>query len=278
MARRDSIVRAEVLAARSLKPGLIVADIPFLAADVADEIGVPCVGVSNFTWDWIYENLFGPDPAYAPLAGSILRSYAKMTALLELPLGRTCPAIARKVSMPLIAMRSHRDRHEILKQLRIAPHDSRPRVLFGTRGTLDAQTLIRAAANAPEFLFLFPHEPMKTLPANAITMAFGPTLDFSDVLRVADVVVSKLGYGMISECIATQTRLVWPPRRGFVEDTVVEAQAPAVVPMTGISLDDYQTGRWGEALRTAMRLPVPSESMDTNGADACAEWLLRRAM
>jgi predicted glycosyltransferase len=45
-------------------------------------------------------------------------------------------------------------------------------------------------------------------------LRLGSSLDFSDLLVVSDVVVSKLGCGTIAECIAAGTRLVWPPRRG----------------------------------------------------------------
>ena len=34
---------------------LIVADIPPMAGDIAAVLGVPCIAIANFTWDWIYE-------------------------------------------------------------------------------------------------------------------------------------------------------------------------------------------------------------------------------
>ena len=34
---------------------LIVGDIPPLAFEVADRLGVPSIAIGNFTWDWIYE-------------------------------------------------------------------------------------------------------------------------------------------------------------------------------------------------------------------------------
>src|SRR6185437_7739303 len=85
MNRRCAVVADEVAAIRRLGPGLIVADIPFLAGDIAAEAGVPCIGISNFTWDWIYQNLFAGDARYEAMAGTIAASYAKMSALLQLP-------------------------------------------------------------------------------------------------------------------------------------------------------------------------------------------------
>ena len=270
MARRDSIIADEVALVRRLKPELIVADIPFLAGDVAAEAGVPCMGISNFTWDWIYENLFGDDPRYAPLGRAIADSYAKMSPLLELPFGQTCPAIPRKVAVPPIALQSQRDPVEILAQLGIAPDDRRPRVLIGTRGALFPDILTRAAADAGEFLFLCPHESAAAVPPNGLAIPLGPGLDFSDVLKISDVVVSKLGYGMISECICSQTRLVWPPRDGFAEDDIVAAEAPKYVPILRMPIEAYQAGQWGTSLREAIQLPAAKHRLVTNGAQVCA--------
>ena len=273
MARRADIVAAEVAVLRGNRPALIVADIPFLAGNVAAEVGVPCVGISNFTWDWIYENLFGADARYTDIAGSIAEGYAKMEAILQLPFGRVCPSFRQKIPMPLIAMQSSREPQAVLAQLGIGRDDTRPRVLFGTRGGLLPDTLARAAASAPEFLFLCPHEPTGTLPSNALSVMLGPTLDFSDVLRISDVVMSKLGYGMISECIATQTRLVWPAREGFAEDAIVAQEAPGVLPMMPIPVADFYAGNWGQFLRQAKNLPPATQAMPVNGAEQCAEFL-----
>src|SRR5665213_2388772 len=123
MSRRDAIIAEEIAAVRRIRPRLIVADIPFLAGDVAALTDVPCLGISNFTWDWIYENVFGTDPRYAEMAAAISAGYSKMSALLELPFGKTCPAIRHKVSTPLIAMKSRRTLGDVLAQLGISPRD-----------------------------------------------------------------------------------------------------------------------------------------------------------
>jgi L-arabinokinase len=273
MARREQIIRDEVAALADFRLALVVADIPFLAGDVASLLGVPCVGISNFTWDWIYQNLFCDDPRYAAIDRSIVQSHRGFSTLLELPFGRTSAAISSKIQMPLVAMRSSRSRDDILRQLNIPPHDHRPRVLIGTRGGLPADTLSRAAQDAPTFLFLCPHVDPAALPENAVSVTLSPSLDFSDVLAVSDIVISKLGYGMISECIATQTRLLWPRRMGFAEDSIVETEAPAYVPMLELPADAYRTGTWRTALGAAMNLPPASQTIRIDGASACAQLL-----
>jgi L-arabinokinase len=275
MARRDAIVAEEVAAVRRLNPRLIVADIPFLAGDVAADAGVPCVGISNFTWDWIYENLFRTDASYASLAPVISDGYAQMSVLLELPFGRTSPAISRKIITPLIAMKSRRTSCDVLAHLGISPDDPRPRVLFGTRGGLSRETLDKVAAESMEFLFLVPHGGAGPLPANVMTFTLSPSLDFSDVSLVVDIMVSKLGYGIVSECIATQTRLVWPKRLGFAEDQIVAVEAPKFLQMVEMTREDYRSGRWEDYLRKAMMMKPSIEMMPTDGAEVCAAFIER---
>ena len=271
--RRAAIVDREVQAVRELTPSLIVADIPFLAGSVARAADVPCVGISNFSWDWIYENLFCDDRQYAQIAPIVAEGYAAMSRLLHLPFGQVSSSFREIVPTPLIALRGQREPGEVLEQIGVDPCDRRPRVLFGTRGGVAPHILQAAANEAREFLFLIPGERGTELPENARAFALGPKLDFSDVLKTSDVVVSKLGYGMISECIASQSRLVWPPRQGFAEDAVVAAEAPRYLRMLPMPREEFLEGRWGEYLRDVMILPSPMDAMRTDGAEVCAQYL-----
>ena len=60
LGRQDEVLAREVAFVREQNAELIVADIPAIAGDIAYETGVPCVGISNFTWDWIFEP-YAPD-------------------------------------------------------------------------------------------------------------------------------------------------------------------------------------------------------------------------
>lgn len=274
MDRREETIAAELAAVRAIAPELIVADIPFLAGDVAAIAGVPCVGISNFTWDWIFDELFGGDSHYRAVAPVIRAGYAKLHALLELPFGITCPSIERKIRMPLIAAHSDCTRADVSSRIGIAPADSRPRVLIGMRGGMEAQTLGNAAANAPRFLFLYPGDPPPDPPANLLPVRLGSELKFSDLLRGSDIVVSKLGYGVLSECISANVRLLWPPRQGFAEDAVTSAQAPRYLRMLPIPRSAFEAGNWRDGLNALMEVPEPLERLGVDGAARCADYLV----
>jgi predicted glycosyltransferase len=186
-----------------------------------------------------------------------------MSALLQLPFGHDTDAFPQVVPVPLIARRSTHGPAEVLRRIGLDEADRRPRVLVAMRGGVPPATLERAAASAPDFQFL------RVRPEES-------GLDFSDLVAASDVVVSKLGYGTIAECIAHGTRLVWPPRAGFHEDDVTRSEAPRYLRMEPIAAGEYAAGDWRAALERVMALPSPPGQMPLDGAMACARFLAQQ--
>jgi hypothetical protein len=176
------------------------------------------------------------------------------------------------VPVPLVARRATLEPADVMRRLGLDGGDDRPRVLVGMRGGVASDALERAARGAPNFLFLRLDRGDANPPAatNICPVRLEAGIDFSDLLAVSDVVVSKLGYGMIADCIAAGTRLVWPPRAGFREDEVTKAEAPRFLRMTELPAESFRGGQWLRALERVMALPEPPERMQTDGAAACA--------
>ena len=82
---------------------LVVADIPPAAFPIARAAGVPGVGITNFTWDWIYAEYVRAHPAAAHLVDHIREAYADGDGLLRLPFHGPCDAFQRIRDIPLIA-------------------------------------------------------------------------------------------------------------------------------------------------------------------------------
>jgi len=279
--RREAVVAQESAVVRALRPGLIVADVPFMAGHLAEAAGVPCIAISNFTWDWICEPLFAGNPRYADRFARVLPvirdGYAKMHGALQLPFGGLSEVLKPVVQAPLVAARSRLEKAMILSRAGLDPAEPRPRVLIGMRGGLPDSTVVAAAADAGDFLFISPEATAPAgCPPNLRAIPTGPALDFTDLVSISHVVVSKLGYGTVAECIAGGTRMLWPRRSGFREDEVMVEQAPQYLPAFEISLADFRAGNWGRHLRELVELPPAPRQMRVDGAEFCAEILDRR--
>lgn len=268
--RRDEMIAAEADWIKRHDISLIVADFPPLAGEVAGVCGLPCIGIGNFTWDWIYEPLV--DERRRPLLAWLRHGYAQMSCWLKLPFSHSenQDLFPRVVQMPLVARRPKRPPAEVLRRLGISESDRRPRIILGMRGRIPSQARRTVAVENPNWLFLHFEDANAGGQGNELPVKLSPDLLFTDVLNVCDVAVSKFGYGMLSECIATRKRLLCPPRRQFREDEIVERQIDRHLLVERIADDDFAAGRWSAGIRRLLDRAVPETALATNGAEACA--------
>lgn len=253
---------------------LIVADFPSLAGDVAAECGLPSIGVGNFTWDWIYEPLI--DGPRRKLLDWLREGYSRMSCWLRLPFSHTENAelFPRVIDMPLVARRPRQNRIEVLRRLGIAD-DGRPQIVLGMRGRIPREARAAAADANRDWLFLHFESTNAGTRGNELPVTLSPDLLFTDVLNACNVVVSKFGYGMLSECIATKQRLLCPPRRQFREDEIFDRQIERHLCVARISREDFTAGRWSDGIRRLLEQSPVEPDMATNGAEECARVISR---
>ena len=99
---------------------------------------------------------------------------------------------------------------------------------------------------------------------------FETGLRYEDLVAAVDVVVTKPGYGIVSECVAHQTPMLYTSRGRFVEYGVMVAEMPRFLRCAFIDMESLLAGRWREALDRVRRLPPPPERPKTNGAEVVA--------
>ena len=99
-------------------------------------------------------------------------------------------------------------------------------------------------------------------------------LTYPDLVAAADVVVSKPGYGIVSECIANGTPLLYTSRGRFVEYDVFVAEMPRVLRCRYFDRSDLLAGRWAGAVRALLAQPPPPETARVDGARVAAEEIL----
>lgn len=276
--QREAMKSAELAWLAEREIALVVADFPPLSGEIAAAAGLPCLGIGNFTWDWIYEPFFQEGGRGESLQAWIRAGYGKMQTMLRLPFCHTSglEMFGAVQAMPLAVRRATRDAGEVQRRLGMDPHDDRRRIVLAMRGRIPVAARERAARENPDCLFLHFDAEEGLVAENMLAVELTPTLNFTDVLQLADVVVSKLGYGILSECIAAQKAILCPPRRCFREDEIFDREAARYVRLLGISHADFAAGRWRESLRRLLALPRPTEELSLDGAERCAQWIAER--
>jgi UDP:flavonoid glycosyltransferase YjiC (YdhE family) len=257
----DEKVSAEAGALEELGTDVVIGDIPPLAMAAADCAGIPGVAVGNFTWDWIYSVYPAFDRVAPEAIATIARGYSHAACALRLPLHggfESMHAVTRDI--PFIARRSHRDPAETRRILGV-PGD-RPVVLasFGGYGVDLPLDRIRETGR---FTLL---ETVRDPPAG---------LSYQDLVAAADVVVSKPGYGIVSECVANDTALLYTSRGRFIEYDLFVAEMPRVLRCRYLSQEDLFAGRWADAVDALLGQPAPPERPAVNGAEIAADHIIK---
>jgi len=103
---------------------------------------------------------------------------------------------------------------------------------------------------------------------------YGSGLRYADLVRAVDVVVTKPGYGIIAECLANDTALLYTSRGHFIEYDVLVAAMPQLLRAGYVGHADLFAGRWQPHLDALLAQPEPHARASVNGADIAAELLL----
>jgi L-arabinokinase len=253
----DRRVSEEAAALRGFGAAIVLGDIPPLAFAAAAEAGIPSIALGNFTWDWIY-SIYPAFDQVAPDAIPIMqRAYAQATHALRLPLHggfASMPAVTEDI--PFIARRSPKGRTEARRVLGLT--GSVPIVLasFGGYG-LDLP--IEALRRSSRFALIVAE---REAPHG---------LKYEDLVAAADVVVSKPGYGIVSECVANDTALLYTDRGRFIEYDLFVHGMPRILRCRHISQEDLLAGRWADAVDALLAQTPPPERPRVDGADVAAE-------
>jgi hypothetical protein len=285
----DLVTRAasETRILRELGAGIIVGDIPPLAFAVGAAAGIPSIALGNFTWDWVYGDY--PRVRLAPsLLPAIRGAYSKASMALRLPLAAGFDSIANVKDIPFIARHASRTREETCKALKIPGDKPIALMSFGGYGVpgLETDTLVKFKKYTVVNVASVSGRARKDTPlterkGSLVTIneegMYDHGVRYEDLVGAADAVVTKPGYGIVSECIANDAAILYTSRGHFPEYEVIIADLPKYLRSAFISQEDLFAGKWESHLDKllAQSRPKNYKKPDTNGADVAAEILLK---
>jgi hypothetical protein len=251
----DRRVADESAVLKRMGARLVLGDIPPLAFAAADRAGIPSIAMSNFTWDWIYAAY----PAFEREAAQVIpiarAAYAKATHALRLPMHggfETMTAVVRDI--PFIARRSTRDPWEVRRRLGVREDQAAVLVSLDSHGPERAIGVTSTSAR------------LAVLTSDVLT----GDLRYPDLVAASDVVLTKPGYGIISECVANGSALLYTSRGRFREYDVLVADAPRVARCRYVAPEDLFNGRWEHEVDALLAQPEPPERPPVNGAGVAA--------
>jgi hypothetical protein len=275
---RDLGARAD-FEARALEAAgarLVVADVPPLACEAAARAGVPAVAIGNFTWDWIYE-AYAPEHEAPGLLETIRAAYGRAAAAWRLPMHGGFDGFRRIEDVPLVARQSRRDPAETRRRLGLQGDGALVLASFGGFGLagLDLAALARLRHAR---VLVTTGQLDRPVPPGLIGLderrLYAAGCRYEDLVAAADVVVTKPGYGIIAECIANGTALLYTSRGRFREYDVLVREMPRWLRCAFIDREALLAGAWQTPLERLLAQPAPAESPRVDGAEVIAGKIL----
>ncbi|MBD3390917.1 MAG: hypothetical protein GF418_02635 [Chitinivibrionales bacterium] len=252
--------------ARDSRVDVIVGDITPFAFEVARAAGVPSVGVSNFSWLDIYAPYVSIVPSFRFCVEHIRRQYESADLALALTPQNELQGFRRRENMGIVGRRGRNRSEAIRERLGISRDKGLALIYLGTFG-LDAATWERLEELAGwEFLGIH------SLPVTARNFheIDKTAFRYEDLCASVDCVISKLGYGVYSECLLNGTPLVYIGRTDFAEFPVLEGSVREWGHGRRLETGQFLSLDWTDVLDHIRGGRRPSPIPDTAASDCAA--------
>lgn len=236
--RQAAIVAGEADYIRTNRAGLVLADIPPLAAPIAKAAGVPCWMMANFGWDFIYR-AWGE--AYFEIADWVADCYQACDLLFRLPMSepmstfRNIHNVGVTSGYPSYTAAELRDRLGIRTPVE--------RTILLTFGGLGLQEIpYQNLAKFPDWQFISFDRDAPELPN--LCKLDGQNYRPLDVMPICDRIISKPGYSTFAEALRTGIAVVSLTRSGFAEAELLIAGIRDHARHQIVVQEEFFTGDW----------------------------------
>jgi len=261
--QQRSIIASEVSFLRTNRVGLILADIPPLAAPIAKAADIPCWMMGNFGWDFIYRD-WGED--FQDLADWISQCYQQCDRLFRLPMHEEMNAFKQITDVGLTGGTPRYSETQLQEMFDLKA--SREQIILLTFGGLGLQQI------PYQNLQLFPDWQFITFDRHApdfpnLIKITDPHFRPVDFMPLCGRVISKPGYSTFAETIRLGVPLVSLTREDFAESPLLLEGIQNYAHHQIITPEDFSHSRW-EFLWQPPNPPHHKESLPGDGADAIA--------
>jgi hypothetical protein len=249
----------------SLKPTLILANIPHLVLAGAKRVGIPCLAMSSLNWADIYQAYLG-DRAEAPgILAQMRQAYAGAGKFLKLSPGLPMDDLPHVVHLGPSALIGRNLRVELRSAVDISP--TQRLALLGFGG-IPTRLPIEAWPAIPGWTILIPPEwavaPQGFIPWDRTG------LNFLDFIASVDVLITKPGYGSFTEAACNGTAVLAQERPDWPETSHFEAWMRRHASFAALPEAALGSGQIGKALNDLMESPKPVPPKPSGIAEASA--------
>jgi uncharacterized protein (TIGR00661 family) len=266
----DKVVE-EARAIRTANADLVISNISHLAIAAAARAHCPVVGIASLSWDRVLEP-YRQDhiPSQLSILETIRSGYALTNQLIRLHPGIEMPAFPSIVDVGPSVPVTKPNVDSLRKLLGIPENELIVLIAFG--GVPLNRLPLKELESLAGFQFLVGELPRSPSYARVHRLE-GLPLSFLEILKQADIIMSKPGYGTVMAAVHYGKALVYVRRRDFIDEQVLVAYLHRYGRGVELSREDFDSGDWLATLWAVHTVPDPSESPPPPGVNAVVHLL-----
>jgi hypothetical protein len=264
--RRAALLEDTRAQLRTLKPDLVLANIPWLLLAAAARENIPAVALCSLNWAAVFNSYLGDRPGAGEIHEFMLAGYRAADVFLAPAPALPMPELGNVRSIGPIARHGRQCRAVIRENYSLAADVTLVLVALGGIAT----TL--PLADWPEreqTVWLFA-EPVQSARRDILGCA---SIDrpLIDILASVDAVITKPGYGTYTEAVCNGVPLLTLARPDWPETEYLNAWANRYGRHGEITRAQFYSGDFLDSLERLLSMPVPSTVPEPTGIGEAVE-------
>jgi hypothetical protein len=253
---KNELLYQEIEYSKKCNFDAIISDSSSFPFIVSNQLNIPSFFIGNFTWDFIYKNYEDIDEIFISYANELRSEYQLCNEGLILPFSCPIDSISNKKYVGLVGRKPRMDRASIRKKLNF--NESKKYFLF----SFGAYGLKRE-----DFQF-------KNLPENyEIIISNFPEFEgekvrsidneyYPNLCHAVDCIVTKPGYGILSEAYYANTPIIYTNRGNFIEYKYLLSSMEKYHNSTYISQEDLFQMQLEDSFQKIQKTPKKIENLE----------------
>ncbi len=266
----------------NVSPDLIISDVGEMPLAAGQALNVPNIAMSSLNWADMARFYFQDLPGALPVLTRLNRIYNQTTLALRLTPGMPMHG-QKEIIVPPVGALSPDSKAQLRTHLEAhlpEAYRARPWVLIGMGGIESALPMTHWPAQTTLTLVVANQHtlPAEGLPekgiVNGARLAQLSGLHFTDLLKAADAVICKPGYGTFVEAALAATPLLYVPRTDWPEQSVLTEWLHTQALCAALPAYEFAKGYFADALQALLSQPV-KPPIPSQGASVTAAEILR---
>jgi L-arabinokinase len=208
------LIKHETEFVRTHQVRLILGDIPPVSFEIAAHASIASTAIANFTWSSIYRAYVNTHPAFITHIEEMETFYRKATLALTLPYPCGMDVFPRQEPIPWVGRTSSLSKEQARRAFQLPLSATIVLLSFGGFG-LDRFPWEQLKRLKDFFFVTTGGKPQQEL--HTALLLPEPQRNYEDLVRAADVIVTKPGYGIVADALAHKVPLLYTSRGEFPE-------------------------------------------------------------